>query len=156
MQTSNSRAPVWVIIVGSVVGVIGAVIALFLLIQLIPFGKKHINPPVVVEPKWDSPETRTLAQRACFDCHSNETVWPVYSNIAPISWLIAIDIADGRSVINFSDWTAIPGLDTKEIGNVVLEGEMPPGSYLVLHPNARLTPEEAKKLAEGLTKSLAP
>ena len=156
MQTSTSKAPVWVIIVGSVVGVIGAIIALFILIQLIPFGKSHTNPPVVVEPKWDSPETRALAQRACFDCHSNETVWPVYSNIAPISWLVAIDIADGRSVLNFSDWTAIPGLDTKEIGTVVLEGEMPPGSYLVLHPNARLTPEEAQKLAEGLTKSLAP
>ena len=61
----------------------------FLLIQLVPFGRDHTNPPVVQEPNWDSPATRELAQRACFDCHSNETVWPWYSNIAPVSWLVA-------------------------------------------------------------------
>ena len=61
----------------------------FLLIQLVPFGRDHTNPPVVQEPKWDSPATRELAKRACFDCHSNETVWPWYSNIAPVSWLVA-------------------------------------------------------------------
>ena len=55
----------------------------FLLIQFVPFGRDHTNPPVVQEPKWDSPATRELAKRACFDCHSNETVWPWYSNIAP-------------------------------------------------------------------------
>jgi hypothetical protein len=53
-----------------------------LLIQLIPYGHNHTNPPVNAEPNWDSPETRTLAQRACFDCHSNETRWPWHSNIA--------------------------------------------------------------------------
>ena len=64
-----------------------AVVGLFVLIQLAPFGRNHTNPPVVQEPSWDSAETRALAKRACFDCHSNETVWPWYSNIAPVSWL---------------------------------------------------------------------
>ena len=79
----------------------------FLLIQLVPFGRDHTNPPVVQEPKWDSPATRELAKRACFDCHSNETVWPWYSNIAPVSWLVANDTYEGRDHLNFSDW--VPG-----------------------------------------------
>jgi hypothetical protein len=156
MRRPNSKIPGWVLIVGIVVGTIAAVFLLFVLIQMIPYGKDHINPAVVAEPNWDTPETRALAKRACFDCHSNETVWPLYSSIAPFSWLVEIDVSNGRAILNFSDWTPIPGLETEEIGAVVLEGEMPPGSYLLLHPGARLTPEEAQKLAEGLAKSLAP
>ena len=64
-----------------------AIGGLFVLIQLVRFGRNHTNPPVAQEPSWDSTETRALAERACFDCHSNETVWPWYSNIAPVSWL---------------------------------------------------------------------
>jgi hypothetical protein len=63
------------------------------LIQAVPYGRAHSNPPVVSEPAWDSPRARELAVRACFDCHSNETVWPWYSNIAPVSWLIQSDVA---------------------------------------------------------------
>lgn len=47
-----------------------------LLIQLIPYGRDHNNPPNMGEPTWDSPTTRALASKACFDCHSNETQWP--------------------------------------------------------------------------------
>jgi mono/diheme cytochrome c family protein len=155
MQKRKTKFTVRVM-VGIIVGGIAAILALFFLIQMIPFGKNHTNPAVVAEPKWDSPQTRDLAKRACFDCHSNETVWPAYSNVAPFSWLVTIDVVDGRSVINFSDWTPIPGLDTREIGAVILEGDMPPGLYLVVHPGARLSPEEAQKLADGLTKSLLP
>jgi hypothetical protein len=53
----------------------GAVL-LLLTIQGVPYGRRHTNPPVRVEPRWDSPGTRALTVRACFDCHSNETVWP--------------------------------------------------------------------------------
>src|SRR3954449_12180710 len=73
-------------------------------IQLIPYGHSHANPPVLKEPKWDSPQTRALAQRACFDCHSNETTWPWYTHIAPVSWLIARDVIEGRQHLNFSTW----------------------------------------------------
>ncbi len=73
-----------------------------LLIQLIPVDKS--NPPVVSEPTWDSPQTRALAKDACFDCHSNETVWPWYAKIAPSSWLLAQDVDEGRSALNFSEW----------------------------------------------------
>ena len=77
-------------------------LGLFLLIQLLPMGKNHTNPPVVSEPSWDSPETVALLRRACFDCHSNETVWPWYSNVAPMSWQLQKDVDEARSNLNFS------------------------------------------------------
>ena len=121
-----------------------AIVAIFLLIQLIPFGRDHTNPPVVKEPNWDSQQTRDLAKRACFDCHSNETVWPWYSKIAPISWLVANDTYDGRSRLNFSEW-GVPrtnlrreggegGEGVREAGQSVLEGQMPPAIYYPTHP----------------------
>ena len=70
-------------------GFVVLVVVLFGLIQLVPV--QRTNPPVVAEPPWDSPETRALAVRACFDCHSNETVWPWYAYVAPVSWLVAHD-----------------------------------------------------------------
>ena len=73
-------------------------------IQFVPYGRNHLNPPIGAEPTWDSPETRALAKRACFDCHSNETEWPAYSRLAPASWLIHRDVAEGRAVLNFSEW----------------------------------------------------
>ena len=48
--------------------------------------------------------TRALAKQACFDCHSNETEWPAYSRVAPVSWLIQHDVSEGRAVLNFSEW----------------------------------------------------
>ncbi|HEX7229427.1 MAG TPA: heme-binding domain-containing protein [Candidatus Binatia bacterium] len=80
------------------------IIVVLLAIQLIPYGHDHTNPPVHAEPAWDNPRTRELAARACFDCHSDQTVWPWYSNIAPISWLIQRDVEKGRSELNFSEW----------------------------------------------------
>ena len=128
--------------------VIGLV-ALFVLIQLVPYGRNHTNPPVVQEPQWDSPQTRELAKRACFDCHSNETVWKWYSSIAPMSWLVQNDVDEGRSRLNFSEWGQ-QELEVDEIGEIVLEGEMPPAQYLPMHPEARLSAAEREALARGL------
>jgi hypothetical protein len=88
-----------------VLSIVGVVV-LFGLIQLVPYGRDHTNPPVVAEPAWDSPQTRALAVRACFDCHSNETVWPWYSNVAPASWLVQRDVDDGRRRLNWSEWSS--------------------------------------------------
>lgn len=88
---------------GIIIIIVVGLVALFLLIQLIPYGRQHTNPPVVAEPAWDSPQTRDLAVRACFDCLSNDTVWPWYSNVAPISWLVQRDIDEGRQRLNFSE-----------------------------------------------------
>src|SRR5437764_214194 len=85
-------------------GLVVLALVLFGLMQLVPTGISYTNPPVVSEPNWDSPQTRALAQRACFDCHSNETTWPWYSHVAPVSWLLARDVIEGRSRLNFSTW----------------------------------------------------
>jgi hypothetical protein len=137
----------------SIVIIIG--IVLFLLIQLIPYGKDHTNPPVVGEPNWDSQQTRELAKRACFDCHSNETIWPWYSNIAPVSWLVYSDVAEGRQRMNFSDWQNSHIQEANEIASVINEGEMPPSFYLPLHPTANLSSAEKTQLINGLTTTLS-
>jgi len=123
-------------------------LALFLLIQLIPFGHQHTNPPVVQEPNWDSLQTKELAQRACFDCHSNETVWPWYSNVAPVSWLLQRDVNEGRLHLNFSDWGHVR--ETDDITRVIKNGEMPMPIFLIMHPEARLTQTEKDALISGM------
>jgi hypothetical protein len=101
-----------------------------LAIQLVPYGRDHANPPVVAEPQWDSPKTRELAVRVCFDCHSNETVWPWYSTVAPFSWLIWPDVARERAKGNWSEWGL--GFDDESRGSAetVRDHSMPPGSSL--------------------------
>jgi mono/diheme cytochrome c family protein len=132
-------------------GLFGA-LGLLILIQLVPYGRDHENPAVVTEPSWDSQQTRDLAVRACFDCHSNETTWPWYSNIAPLSWLIQRDVDEGREHLNFSEWNRRQR--SGESAETVREGEMPPNYYTVTHPNARLSDAEMQALAQGLTASL--
>lgn len=123
-----------------------------LLIQLVPYGRDHDSPPVVAEPAWDSPQTRELTVRACFDCHSNETVWPWYSNIAPVSWLMQRDVDEGREHLNYSEWNRPQ--EGGEVAESVREGSMPPRFYLLTHPDARLTDAEIAALAAGFTATI--
>jgi hypothetical protein len=125
----------------------------FLLIQLIPYGKDHANPPVVQEPPWDSPATRELAQRACFDCHSNEVVWPWYSHIAPASWLVAHDVQEARGYLNFSDWQS-GDIELNHVQRALQSGKMPPPQYKLMHKASRLTDAERQQLLDGLLKTL--
>ncbi len=131
------------------VGVIG-----LLLIQLIPFGHTYTNPPVVSEPNWSSPQARALAKEHCFQCHSNETQWPWYSNIAPGSWLIAFDVISGRRHFNFSDWNKKPA-ELNEMVGAIQEGEMPPVQYWIVHPNARMNTQQKQELINALESSIA-
>ena len=127
---------------------VAALLGGLLVVQVVPYGRDHDNPPVVAEPSWDSGETRELVVLACFDCHSNETVWPWYSNVAPVSWLVQRDVDEGREDLNFSEWNQTQEGD--ESAETVREGSMPPRAYLVTHPEARLTDAELAVLAEGL------
>lgn len=135
----------------AVVVIVG--LAVFGLIQLIPYGHDHNNPPVVSEPKWSTPEVRTMVKENCFDCHSNETRWFWYSNIAPASWLIQNDVEEGRGALNFSDWEN-SGLSLELIVKMVDEGKMPPPQYTIMHPKTRLTGEKKQTFIEGLKNSL--
>ena len=130
----------------------GGLLLVLLLLQVIPVGSRE-NPPVIKEPAWDSPKTRELAVKACFDCHSNETVWPWYSYVAPISWLVIHDVDEGREHLNLSEFDR-PQTHAHEAAEQVEEGEMPLPIYRPLHPEASLTPEETKLLIEGLGKTL--
>lgn len=123
---------------------------MFLVIQLVPYGREHANPPRVAEPAWDDPRTRALAVRACYDCHSNATAWPWYTNVAPLSWLAQRDVDEGRATLNFSDMSATPR-GARESGEQVQEGEMPPLQYVLLHPSARLSRGDQQALLRGLT-----
>ena len=118
------------------------------LIQLVPY--RTSNPPARHEPPWDSPQTRDLAVRACFDCHSNQTRSRWYAKVAPISWWTTSHVREGRSALNFSEWDRQQG--DEDIAGTVADGTMPPSYYtwLGLNKDAQLTPAERQALIAGL------
>jgi mono/diheme cytochrome c family protein len=120
----------------------------FVLIQFVPYGRDHTNPPVTAEPSWDSPQTRALAETACFDCHSNETTWYWYTNIAPFSWLVQHDVESGRATLNFSEWDR-PQEGT-DVAEMIRSGEMPPWYYSMIHRSAKLSDAQKQQLISGL------
>lgn len=122
-------------------------------VQAVPYGHDHTNPSKKVEPAWDSPGTRELAARACFDCHSNETRWPWYASVAPLSWLVQRHVDHGREELNFSEWDR-PQRHAHEAAEMVREGEMPLSSYLLVHGEAELTEDEKQALLRGLEATL--
>ena len=136
-------------------GIFITLLAIFLILQLIPYGRAHHNPPVLQEPPWDSPQTRELAVRACYDCHSNVTVWPWYSNFAPSSWIVHKDVDGGRADLNFSEWGS-QEINPAEIIQSTKDESMPTKNYMLLHPAARLTAEEVAALLEGFKATFIP
>ncbi len=132
----------------------GGIIFLILLalLQVIPVQAVEKNPPVIAEPTWDTPQTRDMFFRACGDCHSNETAWPWYSQIAPVSWLVARDVKEGREKLNVSEW-GIRENEADDVRKVIENGSMPPWFYLPMHPEARLTAQEKQDLILGLEKT---
>ena len=112
------------------------------------------NPPVVNDLAATNPppaEITALLRAACYDCHSHETKWPLYSRIAPSSWLVVGDVNEGREHLNFSDWPTDPDRAAKKldrINEVLGYKEMPPTKYTLLHPEARLTEAQFKKLVD--------
>jgi len=126
-----------------------AVIGAAALIQLVPYGRAHTRPPITGTPAWDSPRTEELARRACFDCHSNETRWPWWSSVAPVSWRIQTHVDQGRRKLNFSEADRRQEAAV-EAAESVRNGEMPPADYALVHPGARLSRREREELIQGL------
>lgn len=133
-------------------GTAAALATVLVAIQFVPV--ERANPPVSREVAWDSPGTRELAQRACYDCHSNETVWPWYSRVAPASWLVAKDVDEGREHLNFSEWDG-PNEGLDEMVETIESGAMPLKPYVMLHPEAALSQREITELIRGLRKTFA-
>lgn len=122
-------------------------IGLLIIIQFIPV--QRTNPAVTREVKWDAPETRAIAKRACFDCHSNETTWPWYAYVAPVSLRLASHVTEGRERLNFSAWDQ-PNESYSEIEKVLREDEMPLWDYLLMHADAKLSDADKQTLLTGL------
>ena len=134
----------------TIVAVVGGLLVIFVLMQFVRFivpSFEISNPAVTQTINWDSPRTEQLARTACFDCHSNETDWRWYSYIAPVGWLVARDVNEGRGTLNFSigNYRAI-----REAAEVIQEGEMPPATYLLTHSNAKLNDAAKTELIAGL------
>jgi mono/diheme cytochrome c family protein len=123
------------------------------LIQFIPYGRDYTNPPIVKEPQWDSMQTKVLFDKACANCHSNKTTYPWYSKVAPISWLVAFDVEEGRDHLNVSMWGVQKRNKGDEAAKEVKGGDMPPFYYLPTHPEAKLTQAETQQLILGLEKT---
>lgn len=117
--------------------------AVFLGLQF--FNPSRVNPPVVSDfaaVTRPPPAVADGIRAACYDCHSDETVWPFYSHVAPVSWLVASDVTEGRRHLNLSEWPADPQAQAKQldrINEVVDYREMPLAKYTLLHADARLS-----------------
>ena len=129
------------------------VVGFFMFVQLFPLATT--NPPVDpartihASMNLDTSVSSTLA-RACNDCHSNLTVWPWYSRVAPLSWLVISDVRRGRSAMNFSDWKSIsPEKQSEIVPDIckeVADREMPLEQYLLMHPRAKPTHAETEAI----------
>jgi hypothetical protein len=113
------------------------------------------NPPIDAASTFEAvakPDAgfAAIVKRACYDCHSNQTVWPWYSQVAPVSWLVADDVKEGRAHLNFSEWGMLgpdaAKLRLQAICDEVKGGDMPLWQYRLNHPEARLSAEDVKSL----------
>ena len=122
------------------------------------FRIEKTNPPVHSDIVADQ-SVKSLLHRACYNCHSNETVWPWYSNVAPVSWLVGNDVKEARRHMNFSDWgtysSSAQSRRLEAIAEVMKEGEMPPWYYSIMHPESRLSDSERNEIRNWAAQSLA-
>ena len=118
-----------------------ALVSIVVGMQLIPV--KRTNPAVVSDFSGPS-EVKAILKRSCYDCHSYETEWPWYSYVAPVSWIVAHDVKEGREHLNFSNWAPLKDIVWihQKICEEVSEDEMPLKAYLIAHPEAEISSEE--------------
>jgi len=114
---------------------------------------RFTNPPVDPARELRAPQpVMSIMQRSCNDCHSSRTVWPWYAQIAPVSWLLAKDVRDGRKELNVSEWNTFTPRRTarklQEICEQVEQHEMPLKLYLPLHPDAQLSDDDRRTLCD--------
>jgi hypothetical protein len=123
------------------------VVAAVILLQLVPVDRT--NPPVTAEIAAPAPVMEIL-QTSCYDCHSNETDWPWYSHVAPVSWMVSKHVEIGRRNLNFSHWGMLSGEDQgrarEEIWEALERGTMPHRGYLRWHPEAGMSPAQMETL----------
>jgi Haem-binding domain len=136
------RVPVKWIVVG--------VVAFLIVIQVVQPART--NPPVTPSRSLEAhvevpPDVQAVLKRSCYDCHSNATVWPWYSHVAPVSWYIIHDVNTGRGHVNLQNWEAqVNEQEGKEhlglICKLVKNGTMPPADFRFMHKGTDLSPAE--------------
>lgn len=128
--------------------VLGGIAALLVIIQLLPIGTAE-NPPVTAEIQAP-PEVMEVFRRSCYDCHSHETVWPWYSHVAPVRWLVRRDVAEAREHFNMSTFEDASARrrahGMEELAEVMEDGEMPLWFYVPLHPEAAMSDADRELL----------
>jgi len=138
----------------ALIAAVGVAVIGFGLMQAVPYGRDHANPPVTGEPTWSSDATRALMVRACYQCHSSEVQYPAYASIAPTSWAVQRHIDEARGAINYSQFATDPGQADETI-QVIRDGSMPPAYFtrFGINPGAKLTDAERDALIAGLEKT---
>jgi len=139
--------------VGKMLGIM--FIAGFTIMQLIPIQRNNPKTDSSLEIKAAT-NVKAIFKRSCYDCHSNETKWPWYSNIAPMKWFIARDVDVGRQWLNFSVWESYDEKKKKKLKKMIftaIELAMPLGMYLQAHPEAKLSTKDRETIRNwtGLT-----
>ncbi len=147
------------------VRIVVALVVVFVAAQAIPVART--NPPVDPSKTLAAslrvpPDVSATFQRSCQDCHSNQTTWPWYSQVAPFSWLLARHVTEGRRELNMSEWAQYQvrrkDRKLKEICEQVQKGSMPMTSYLLIHRDAAVSPQEKTSICQwtdGVRKQLA-
>ena len=140
--------------------ILGAGVVIFALMQFI--NPARTNPPVIhdfLATTTLSPKIAATFRAVCYDCHSHETKWPWYSHVAPVSWLVAGDVKEGRRHLNFSDWPVDDpdraSSRLENMGEQLKDKEMPPVEYTLIHADARLTAAEREQLIQWVGQEAA-
>lgn len=136
----------------------GTLLAGFILIQFIPIwdfvpSMDPRNPPVRHAIRWASPEAEAIMHTVCYTCHSNETEYPLYAKIAPVSWIAAEHVNAGRAHLNFSE-QPLNNIDPDQLIAYIESGAMPPAAYRLTHPEANLTAAQKAALIDGIRATL--
>ena len=133
----------------------GIILLIIIVPQLIPIEKPEINQDKtndLITQNEIPVNIENMLKTSCYDCHSNQTVYPWYSNVAPISWLVIRDIKVGREELNFSDWESFSKMDKAklldDISEEIEDAEMPMPIYFITHRNAKLSDEDRKALVD--------
>lgn len=127
----------------------------FVIIQFVRPARTNppIDPAKSIEANLQvSPQVAAIFNRSCSDCHSNKTVWPWYTNVAPVSWFLIDHVNEGRHNMNLSEWGSYDkdkqSRRLRDMCEQVQDGEMPLSTYTPLHPQAKLSAADVKTICD--------